>query len=99
MLIWLQNHLLICPFKYFTGLDCPGCGFQRSVIALLHGNVKQSFIVYPPAIPILLLITYYFGTTFLKANESKSNLLKPFLLVVGAFVMANYGYKIWNYIV
>lgn len=28
-----------CFFHYLTGLDCPGCGSQRAVHALLHGNL------------------------------------------------------------
>ncbi|TKC07606.1 DUF2752 domain-containing protein [Pedobacter frigoris] len=28
-----------CPFHKYTGLDCPGCGSQRAVHALLHGNI------------------------------------------------------------
>lgn len=48
---WLQHHLLTCPFKYLTGIDCPGCGFQRSLIALVQGNFHQSLALYPPTIP------------------------------------------------
>lgn len=31
-----------CPFHKFVGLDCPGCGSQRAVHALLHGNIMQA---------------------------------------------------------
>lgn len=27
-----------CPSKILTGLDCPGCGSQRALHALLHGD-------------------------------------------------------------
>lgn len=32
-----------CWFHYFTGLDCPGCGSQRMVHALLHGDVAAAW--------------------------------------------------------
>lgn len=32
-----------CPFLYFTGYQCPGCGSQRAVHALLHLNFKEAF--------------------------------------------------------
>lgn len=40
-----------CPFKLLTGLSCPGCGAQRALHALLHGNVVAAvrynwFLVY-----------------------------------------------------
>lgn len=50
---WLQVHLIPCPFKAITGMDCPGCGFQRSVIALIQGDIHGSLALYPAAIPIL----------------------------------------------
>ncbi len=28
-----------CPFRMLTGLRCPGCGSQRAVHALLHGDL------------------------------------------------------------
>ncbi len=40
-----------CPFKLLTGLNCPGCGIQRAVHALLHGRFAEAisynyFLVY-----------------------------------------------------
>lgn len=31
-----------CPFHKFLHLDCPGCGSQRAVHALLNGNILQA---------------------------------------------------------
>jgi len=31
-----------CPVNWLTGLHCPGCGTQRALHALLHGNVAQA---------------------------------------------------------
>ena len=38
-----NNFIIKCPFKTITGLDCPGCGSQRAVHDLLHGNFKSAF--------------------------------------------------------
>lgn len=32
-----------CTFLSLTGYKCPGCGSQRAVHALLHGNVAEAF--------------------------------------------------------
>lgn len=32
-----------CVFHQLTGLDCPGCGSQRAVHSLLHGDVTAAF--------------------------------------------------------
>lgn len=31
-----------CPVKFFLGLSCPGCGSQRALHALLHGDVARA---------------------------------------------------------
>jgi len=32
-----------CPFLSLTGFKCPGCGSQRAIHALLHGDVGAAF--------------------------------------------------------
>ena len=54
---WLEAHLLSCPYKAGLGMDCPGCGFQRSVIALLKGEFAESFLLYPALLPILAMLS------------------------------------------
>ncbi|RZA03506.1 MAG: DUF2752 domain-containing protein [Sphingobacteriaceae bacterium] len=96
MIHWLQHYLLPCPFKYLTGIDCPGCGFQRSVIELMQGNIKQSFILYPPAMPILLVLIYYASTKVFKLQQ-KSIRLKPLLIIVACIIMLSYTIKMLGY--
>jgi len=52
---WLENHLQPCIYKQYLGIECLGCGFQRSVIALLKGNIWESIMLYPGLIPMILL--------------------------------------------
>lgn len=50
-----------CPVNHFTGLDCPGCGGQRAVHALLNGNFKSAFEQNPLLFvlgPYILLAFY-----------------------------------------
>ena len=51
-----------CPFKLLTGLDCPGCGFQRAIHALLHGRVAEAwafnrFLIYSVPYCLGLMLT------------------------------------------
>lgn len=41
------SFLIKCPFKTVTGLDCPGCGSQRALHSLLHGDFRQAFHFNP----------------------------------------------------
>ena len=31
-----------CPFHLITGLQCPGCGTQRAIHCLLHGDAMEA---------------------------------------------------------
>jgi len=93
---WLQNHLLTCPFKKFSGLDCPGCGFQRSVLALLQGDLVKSFKFYPPTLPIIVLLL--FTLIHLKFDFKNGALFIKILYISITFIVViNYIYKIVNH--
>src|ERR1700733_4148884 len=92
---WLQNHLIPCPFKRLTGVDCPGCGFQRSIIALVRGNFNESFHLYPAAIPLLL--TTGFVIVAIKCNIDNRHIIKKVLYIItGSIIMISYIYKMYN---
>ena len=42
-----EFFFLKCPFKFATGLDCPGCGAQRAFHELLHFNIAEAFRYNP----------------------------------------------------
>ena len=50
--------LLPCPIKHFFHIDCPGCGLQRSILALLEGDLGKSLSLYPATILIFVLLIY-----------------------------------------
>jgi hypothetical protein len=93
MFKWLQNHLLLCPFKYLTSFDCPGCGFQRSVMALLQGHLNDSLKYYPATIPLILyLIFSLFGSN--NRYTIKYPLFKKYaFMVLVAIIAGNYIFK------
>ena len=46
-----------CPIKALTGFDCPGCGSQRMIHALLHGDFAGAWRQNPfliVMIPVML---------------------------------------------
>lgn len=89
---WLQNHLIACPFKAVTGIDCPGCGFQRSLIALFQGDLYKSWSFYPPTIPIILLFAIV-GVLYKFPVKHQSSILKCLCMVVGNFILISYIHK------
>ena len=55
---WLEQYLLPCPSKFFFGMDCPGCGMQRSALALFRGNFVESLTLYPALLPMLFTLVF-----------------------------------------
>lgn len=96
LISWLQNHLIPCPFKYFTGIDCPGCGFQRSVVALIQGNLYKSIALYPATIPLILLPIYLVADSYLKLDRSNGVLKKALFMCVGGLILISYCFKMWH---
>ena len=89
MLQWLEKHMLPCGFKAIFNIDCPVCGAQRSFVQLLKGNLAESFSVYPPLIPVLLLVSLGIFK-LLNKQFIQANFLRSYSLVVLIIVMLNY---------
>jgi|SRR5215217_2598246 len=61
-----------CPFHKYLQLDCPGCGSQRAVHALLHGNVRSAldynaFLVI--SLPFLLIHLFLKTASYLTGKD------------------------------
>jgi hypothetical protein len=77
-------------------MECPGCGFQRSVVELLKGNLAESLQLYPASIPIILLLI--FTGLHIKFKYSNGPLIIKTLFFGSALIIViNYIYKIINH--
>lgn len=55
----LEEYMLPCASKKLFGIECPGCGFQRSVLLLFDGEFVAAFQMYPAIytlIPLAMLL-------------------------------------------
>lgn len=56
-----------CIFKTITGYDCPGCGSQRAIHALLNGHFAEAWhynalmILAIPLVALLVMSRVYAG--------------------------------------
>ena len=93
---WLKGHLLACPFKSHTGLDCPGCGFQRSVLALIQGDVNSSVHLFPATVPIVMLLIFVPAHLKFDFREG-ARIVKLLYLFIAIIIVFNYIYKIYHH--
>jgi len=85
--------LLPCPLKYLTGLDCPGCGFQRSVIALMQGDINSSLALYPPAIPLMLTFVFFLFVK-MRGKVIRPAVINVLFIVNATVITASYLFKV-----
>lgn len=55
-----------CLFLETTGVKCPGCGSQRAIHALLHGNVAAAWQFNAMVVIAIPLIAFYVVVSVLK---------------------------------
>ncbi|PKR80793.1 hypothetical protein CW751_08475 [Brumimicrobium salinarum] len=60
------DQLLPCSFKSTLGIECFGCGTQRSFLALLQGDVLTSFLLNPGVITMIITIIFLISAYFRK---------------------------------
>ena len=85
--------MLSCPSKKYLHIECPGCGFQRSVLALLKGDLPASFALYPATLPILALLGFTALHLVLKFKKGAGVII--FLQALSAtIIVVFYIYKI-----
>ena len=66
-----ENPFPRCPFLSLTGLFCPGCGSQRAIHALLHGDLSTTLAYNPLVIFVSLILLYQGALKGLKALGRK----------------------------
>lgn len=50
----MEEHMLTCSYKSTFGVECLGCGTQRSIYALFQGDIIDAFIMNP-GVPLFIL--------------------------------------------
>jgi len=90
-----EDYMLPCLNKQLFGVDCPGCGMQRSMSLLFQGEFVAAFKMYPAIYTIVLLIFFLIFNLFVKFKYDHK--LKIGLIILNAIIIAvSYIIKITN---
>ncbi|MFM7595795.1 MAG: DUF2752 domain-containing protein [Flavobacteriales bacterium] len=64
--------MIPCIYKYFFDIECPGCGFQRSLVSIFNLDFVNSFHFFPGLFPFLFFVIFEtLRTIGIKRNELK----------------------------
>jgi uncharacterized membrane protein YesL len=90
---FLESHQQACFYKKFIGIECPGCGMQRSFIELLKFNFVESFVLFPALTSTLVLLLYLALHLILNFRKG-ANILKDLFIFNTTIVVLSYIYKL-----
>ncbi|HEX5832761.1 MAG TPA: DUF2752 domain-containing protein [Pyrinomonadaceae bacterium] len=88
----------LCPFRFFTGLTCPGCGTTRALHELMHGHFLAAFVLNPLlllALPFLLYAFLRYSAVAMRGAMPPRNALPApyiyaiFFVIVGFWIFRN----------
>jgi hypothetical protein len=81
--------------KSLFGIDCLGCGAQRSLLLLINGDFINAFYQFP-AIYTSLLLFAFIGLHFIDTSRDYQKIIIG-MAITNAFIMIiAYIYKITN---
>lgn len=90
---WLESFQRPCFFKEHFGIDCPGCGLQRSFIELLKGHFIESVRLYPALLPILFMFLFLCIHIVIKFRNG-AQILKLMFITNISLIFLHYIYKL-----
>lgn len=93
ILAYIKIPKMSCSIKDATGIECPGCGIQRSIELLLNGHMLESIRMYPALIPLILTFVSLAVHVWKRKNFTL-NLLLIFLTIT---VVAGFGHFIYKF--
>ncbi len=81
-----------CMFHALTGWNCPGCGSQRAIHALLHGRVADAWSYNALVVCLLPLMALW---TFAEFNRTRRPKLYARLNSVPVIIVVSAAIVIW----
>ncbi|WP_298427454.1 DUF2752 domain-containing protein [uncultured Kordia sp.] len=70
-LIQLDDYMLPCVSKKYLGIDCFGCGLQRSLSLITQGEFIEAFKMYPAIYTLILFFALVGINIFYKFRNSQ----------------------------
>ncbi|WP_228515107.1 MULTISPECIES: DUF2752 domain-containing protein [unclassified Flavobacterium] len=84
--------MIPCLFKTLFGIECLGCGFQRSLFLLFKGEFLAAFYMYP-AVYSMLLFFIFVALYFLDRSRNYKKIVWNLAFFNLIFMVGGYFYK------
>ena len=87
--------MIPCMNKKLFGIECPGCGSQRSFFMLINGEFSAAFHIFP-AIYSMLLLFLFLGLHFIDKSRDYQKIIIGLAIINAIIMIISYIYKITN---
>lgn len=84
--------LLPCIYKQLFGISCPLCGFQRSLLSLLQGNIFGCIRLFPPFFFLLFTVVVSL-ICYLRKKSLNFRFIKLLWICLAVLLVANAIYQ------
>ena len=90
-----EDYLLPCLNKQMFGIDCLGCGIQRSLVLIGKGEFVEAFKMYPAIYTLILLALVILINFKLKFKNRKRiiitlAIINLLIIVISYFIKMNH---------
>ncbi len=91
----LEKYMLPCLNKKLLGIECMGCGLQRSVSLLIQGEFVAAFQMYPAIYSLIALCVSVAANVFFKFKHS-NKIITVLAIVTISTIIINFTIKLIN---
>lgn len=84
--------MLPCLNKQLFGIDCMGCGLQRSIALILQGQFVDAFYMYPAIYSLITLLGVIALNTFRNFNPA-NKIIFILAIINGIIIITNFIMK------
>lgn len=90
--IELKDYMLPCINKKIFGIDCLGCGLQRSILLLLKGDYMEAFYMYPAIYTLIILLAFVI-INYRKKFKNSKKIITTLVILNSVIIVTSYVIK------
>ena len=88
----MEEYMVPCMNKSIFGIDCMGCGMQRSILLLMNGNFIEAFKMFP-ALYTSILFFIFVVLHFVDKSRNYLKLIIASAIFNSLVLLIAYAYK------
>ncbi len=91
-----EDYMIPCMNKSLFGVECMGCGTQRSLLLLSKGEFIEAFYMFPP-IYTTILFFLILGLNFIDKSRNYHKIIISLAILNAVVMIISYIYKQTNF--